>query len=124
MQVILKDESYVIMGACFDVHNEMGCGFLESVYEECLGIEFQLRGVPFRQQFELPLTYKKRPLKSVFVPDFIRFESVVVELKAVSGLTDIHRAQVRNYLKATGYRLGLLVNFNSHLQLEWERIVR
>jgi GxxExxY protein len=124
MDVLLKDESYAIMGACFEVHNEMGSGFLESVYEECLGIEFDLRNLPYREQLELPLTYKKRSLKSVFIPDFVCFESVVVEIKAVSTLTDVHRSQVHNYLKASGYRLGLLVNFNSSPQLEWERIVR
>jgi GxxExxY protein len=102
----------------------MGCGFLESVYEECLAIELELRGAPFRSQLELPLKYKERSLKSLFIPDFVCFDSVIVEIKAASALTDVHRSQVHNYLKATGYRLGLLVNFNSQPQLEWERIVR
>lgn len=124
MEIVLKDEGFAIMGACFEVHNEMGCGFLESVFEECQGIEFGLRDIPFREQHQLAWSYKGRRLKSVFVPDFVCFDSVVVEIKAVSAVTEIHRAQVHNYLKATGYRLGLLVNFNSISQLEWERVVR
>jgi GxxExxY protein len=124
MDLILKDESYAIVGACFEVYKEMGCGFLESVYEECLGIEFDLVGVPFREQAALPIAYKSRPLKKIFQPDFICYDKMVVEIKAASSLTDVHRAQVHNYLKATGYRLGILANFNNHPQLEWERIVR
>jgi GxxExxY protein len=124
VELVLKDESYAIVGACFEVHKEMGCGFLESVYEECLGIEFDLQAIPYREQAELPLIYKQRRLKKVFQPDFICFDQVVLEIKAASSLTDVHRAQVLNYLKATGHRLGLLVNFNCHPQIEWERIVR
>jgi GxxExxY protein len=124
MKIVLKDEGFAIIGACFEVHNAMGCGFLESVYGECLGIELGLRDIPVREQHQLALSYKGRLLKSVFVPDFICFDSVVVEIKAVTSLAEIHRAQVHNYLKATGYRLGLLINFNSQPQLEWERIVR
>ena len=114
MEIVLKDEGFAIMGACFDVHNEMGCGFLEAVYEECLGIEFGLREVPFRVQHQLSLSYKGRPLKSVFVPDFVCFDSVVVELKAVSALTDIHRAQVHNYLKAIGSPVGSSHQLQQH----------
>lgn len=124
MELISKEESFAIVGACFEVHNEMGCGFLESVYEECLAIEFGIREIANRQQATLSLSYKQRPLTKGFQPDFICFDSIVVEIKAAAALTDIHRAQVHNYLKASGLRLGLLVNFNSHPQLEWERIVR
>ncbi len=124
MDWVLKDESYAIVGACFEVYKEMGCGFLESVYEECLAIELELQRIPFREQVELPLVYKQRQLKKAFQPDFVCFDKVVVEIKAASNLNDVHRAQVHNYLKATGYRLGILANFNSHPQLEWERIVR
>ena len=123
MDLVLRDESYAVMGACFEVFKEMGTGFLESVYEECLEIEFELQRIPFQLQVELPLTYKERRLKKVFQPDFICFDRVVVEIKAASQLTDVHRAQLLNYLKATGYRLGLLVNFHGHPKLEWERIV-
>jgi GxxExxY protein len=79
---------------------------------------------PFASKLNCPLTYKRRPLKKIFQPDFICYDQVVVAIKATSNLTEVHRAQVHNYLKATGYRLGILVNFNNHPQLEWERIVR
>jgi len=84
MDLVLRDESYAVMGACFEVFKEMGTGFLESVYEECLEIEFELQRIPFQLQVELPLTYKERRLKKVFQPDFICFDRVVVEIKAAS----------------------------------------
>jgi GxxExxY protein len=123
MEVIFKEESYRIMGACFEVYKEMGCGFLEAVYQECLEIELADQGIPFRSQAELALCYKGRSLKQKYLPDFILFEQVVLEIKAVSALADEHRAQLHNYLKATGYRLGLLVNFGHYPKLEWERRV-
>jgi len=122
--LLYPDESYAIMGACFEVYKEKGCGFLEGVYQECLEIEFDLRGIPFQAQPNLGLEYKGRPLRQTYKPDFICFDRIVVELKAVSALTDEHRAQVHNYLKATGYRLGLLVNFAHYPGVEHERIVR
>lgn len=102
----------------------MGCGFLEPVYQECLAIEFRARSIPFVEQHELTFQYKGESLKSTYKPDFICYDRIIVELKAVSDLMDKHRAQVHNYLKATGYRLGLLVNFAQHPQLQYERIVR
>ena len=111
------------MGACFEVYKEKGCGFLEPVYQECLEIELGLRGIPFDAQFALALSYKGQQLKHAYVPDFICYGKIILELKAVSGLTDEHRAQVFNYLKATGHRLGILVNFGHHPLLEHERIV-
>ena len=123
MEVLYKDESYQIMGACFEVYKEKGCGFAEAVYQECLEIEFELQGLSFKAQSELHLTYKGKPLKQKFIPDFILFEKIVVELKAVSELTDGHRAQVHNYLRASGFRLGLLVNFGHFPKVEYERIV-
>lgn len=123
-ELLLKDESYRIMGACFEVYKEKGCGFVEPVYQECLEIELGLQELPFRAQQQLPLQYKGRPLKQIYIPDFICFNQIILEIKAVSKLCDEHRAQVHNYLKATGYRLGLLVNFGHHPQVEWERIVR
>lgn len=123
MEVVFKDESYQIMGACFEVYKEKGCGFAEAVYQECLEIEFELQGLSFKAQSELHLTYKGKPLKQKFIPDFVLFEKIVVELKAVSELTDGHRAQVHNYLRASGLRLGLLVNFGHFPKVEYERIV-
>ena len=124
MAVVYKDESYQIMGACFEVYNQKGCGFLESVYQQCLEIELALQGIPFSAQQELALDYKGHRLRQTYKPDFICFEKIIVELKAASELTDEHRAQVHNYLKATGLKLGLLVNFGHYPLLEHERIVR
>lgn len=121
--IVYKTESFDIMGACFEVYKEKGCGFLEAVYQECLEMEFGDRKIPFRAQLPLALTYKGRLLKSKYVPDFICHEKIVVELKAVTGLTDEHRAQVHNYLRATGMKLGLLVNFGHYPMIEYERIV-
>jgi GxxExxY protein len=123
MELIFKEEAYAIIGACFEVYREKGCGFLEAVYQECLEMELGFRAIPFRPQVELNLSYKGRPLKNVYKPDFICWEKVIVELKAASALTDEHRAQTHNYLKATNLRLGLLVNFGHYPHLEWERIV-
>jgi GxxExxY protein len=123
MEVVYKDESYQIMGACFEVYKEKGCGFVEAVYHECLEIEFELQAIPFKSQAALQLRYKGRPLKQKFIPDFLLFDKIVVELKAVKELTDEHRAQVHNYLRATEFRLGLLVNFGHFPKVQYERIV-
>jgi GxxExxY protein len=123
-EILFKEESYRIMGACFEVYKEMGCGFLEAVYQECLEIEMAGRGIAFKPQLVLALHYKGRPLQQTYAPDFICFGAIIVEIKAVSELSDAHRAQVHNYLKATGLRLGLLVNFGHHPLLEHERIIR
>jgi GxxExxY protein len=124
MDILYKEESYRIMGACFEVYKDKGCGFVEPVYQECLALELGLQDIPFAEQVELALTYKGRKLKQTYKPDFVCFDKIIVEIKAVSKLTDEHRAQVHNYLKATGHQLGLLVNFGHHAQVEWERIVR
>ncbi len=124
MEILFKEESYKIMGACFEVYKEKGCGFLEPVYQECLSIELGLQEIPFVAQAALALTYKDRPLKQKFVPDYVCYDKVIVEIKAVSELTNAHRAQVHNYLKASGHQLGLLVNFGQSPKVEWERIVR
>ena len=121
--IVYKLESYEIMGACFEVYKEKGCGFLESVYQECLELELTDRKIPFQAQPELAVTYKGRALKSRFKPDFICYEKIILELKAVSALTDEHRAQVQNYLRVTQFKLGLLVNFAHYPKLDYERIV-
>lgn len=124
MEIVYKEESYRIIGACFEVYKETGCGFLEPVYQECLEMELFIQGIPFKPQQELALSYKTRPLKHKYVPDFVCFDKIIVEIKAVSQLAPEHRAQVHNYLKATGYKLGLLVNFGHSPKVEYERIVR
>lgn len=123
-EILYKDESYAILGACFEVYNELGCGFIEPVYQECLQIELTARGIPFVAKSELQLRYKGTQLAQTFEPDFVCFTKIIVEIKAVSGLNDRFRAQVHNYLKATGCRLGLLINFGEHPKLAYERIVR
>jgi GxxExxY protein len=122
-EIIYKEESYQIVGACFEVYKEKGCGFLESVYQECLEIELMLQGISFEAQKPLALTYKGRPLRQRYVADLICGGKIIVELKAVSELVNEHRAQVLNYLHATGCRLGLLINFGHHPKLQYERIV-
>ena len=120
-KLMLEKETYEILGACFDVYKEKGCGFLEAVYQECLQIEFELRGIPARPLVPLPLTYKGRSLQKKYEADFICYDSVLLELKAVAELTSEHRAQVQNYLNATGLRVGLLVNFGHFPLVEHER---
>lgn len=121
--LILEQESFVIRGACYEVHNEKGSGFLESVYQECLELELRLQGIPFVAQPELQLSYKGQPLEQKFRPDLVCFQQIIVELKAVEKLTDQHRAQLLNYLQATGMKLGFLVNFAAHPKVEIVRIV-
>jgi GxxExxY protein len=122
-ELIYKEECYRIVGACFEVYNEKGCGFLEPVYQECMEIEFEYQKIAFLAQQQLRLFYRGRELKQKYIPDFICFGKIIVELKAVSKLIDEHRAQVINYLHATGFELGLLVNFGGYPKLEWERLV-
>ncbi|WP_164103135.1 GxxExxY protein [Candidatus Laterigemmans baculatus] len=123
-QLLFKNESYRIVGACFEVYNEQGSGFVEPVYQESLELELELQAVPYVAHQSLQLRYKGQPLKQVYIPDFMCFSQIIMEIKAVSALCDEHRAQVHNYLKATGFRLGLLVNFGHYPKLEYERIVR
>ena len=122
-ELIFKEESYKIIGACFEVYREKGCGFLEAVYQECLEIELRLQAIPFVPKQPLPLEYKGTPLTARYEPDFICFDRIILELKAVKELADEHRAQVQNYLKATGHQLGLLVNFGHYPKIELERFV-
>lgn len=121
--LLFANEVYRIQGAIFDVHREMGGGFLESVYQECLASEFRRREVPFDAQCSLRLSYKGDPLRQSFVADFVCFGQVLIELKAVRILAPEHRAQVINYLRATGLKLGLLVNFGPNPKVEIERLV-
>lgn len=123
MDLLYKEETYKIIGACFEVYKEKGNGFLEQVYQECLEMELSLQGIPFSAQAALRLRYKGRELKLRYVPDLVCYEKIIVELKAASQLTDEHRAQVLNYLKATGYRVGLLMNFGHYPKLEYERLI-
>ena len=122
-KLIFKDEVYQIQGACFEVYKNTGTGFLEAVYQESLAMEFQLRNIPFVEQYELALNYKGYPLKQTYKPDFICFGKIIVELKAVSSLTLEHEAQLFNYLKLTNMKLGLLVNFCAYPKVDIRRKV-
>ena len=122
-KLLFEKESYAIRGAVFEVHGEMGCGFLEAVYQECMERELTKRGIPFEAQKDLLLTYKGQPLKQVYKADLICYGEIIVELKAVKTITAVHRAQTINYLKAANLRLGFLVNFGSHPKATIERLV-
>ncbi len=122
-KILFKEECYVIQGAAFEVYREMGCGFLEAVYQECFEKELTARSVPFVTQQELKINYKGEPLKQTYMPDLICYGNIIVELKALNATTGVHKAQVLNYLKATGMRLGLLVNFGCHPKATVERFV-
>lgn len=122
-KLIFKDEVYQIQGACFEVYKNTGTGFLEAVYQESLAMEFQLRNIPFVEQYELALNYKGYPLKQTYKPDFICFGKIIVELKAVSSLSTEHEAQLFNYLKLTNMKLGLLVNFCAYPKVDIRRKV-
>lgn len=113
-KILFKDESYAIQGAVFEVYREMGCGFLEAVYQECLENELSARNIPYQAQVELRLIYKGQPLSQTYRPDFVCYGGIIIEIKAVKELAPEHEAQLLNYLKATGMKLGLLVNFGSY----------
>ena len=121
--IVYADESYAIIGTCFEVYREKGNGFVEPVYQECVEIEMKIQALEFVSQKSLALTYKNHILKQTYIPDLICFDKIIVELKAVRELTDEHRAQVINYLKATGFKLGILVNFGHSPRLQHERFV-
>ena len=121
--IIYKEESYKVVGAAFKVYNALAHGFLEAVYQEALEIEFQRQGIPYEREKELKIKYEGVELKQTYRADFVCFGKIIVELKAVNALDDAHRSQVYNYLHATGYKLGLLLNFGNSDELEKERIV-
>lgn len=123
MDILYKNECYSIQGAIFEVYRELGCGFLESVYQEALEHELRLRQIPFTPQTEIKIAYKGNPLQQTYRADIICYEKVVVELKAVQTLLLEHKAQLLNYLKATGMKVGLLVNFSSYPKVDIKRLI-
>lgn len=120
--LLYKDEVYSIIGAAFEVHTVLGSGFLEPVYQEALAIEFTNKKIPYQQQKELEIYYKDHKLVKKYIADFVLFERIICEIKSEIHLTVIDEAQVINYLKATGFQLGLLINFGSK-QMEWKRYI-
>ena len=123
MSLLDPKESYKITGALYEVHKELGPGLLEKVYQEALEIELRMQGIPFEREKSFNISYKGEVLEQMYIADFVCYDKIVVELKAVEALLPIHTAQVINYLTITGYKLGLLVNFNAR-QIKPERIVR
>lgn len=122
MSYLYKQESYNIIGACMEVHTELGSGFLESVYQEALEIEFIDNKIMYQREVPIKISYKENELSKYFVADFLCYDKIIVELKAVKKIEDIHIAQILNYLKATGNKVGLLVNFGAK-SLEYKRYV-
>ncbi len=122
-EIIYKDESYKIQGAVFEVYKEMGNGFLEAVYQECLEKEFSKQKIPHLIQPILEIDYKGEKLKQFYKPDFICFNKIIIELKGVKLISKQHHAQLINYLKATNLKLGYLVNFGASPRVEIKRIV-
>jgi GxxExxY protein len=120
-ELIFRDEVYAIVGAAMEVSNELGSGFLEAVYQEALQIELAERRIPSEAQVPIGISYKGRRLVKEYIPDFICYDQVIVEIKALKQLTTIEEAQLINYLKATGKPVGLLINFGSP-KLEWKRM--
>ena len=121
--IVYAAECHQFIGACFEVYKDKGSGFLEAVFQECLELELGFQRIPFKAQLPLSLTYKGCPLKQKYGADFLCYDKIVIELKAVEKLTDDHGAQLLNHLHATRHRLGLLVNFGHHPNLEWECMV-
>lgn len=122
-EIYFKEESYEIIGACLNVYKEMGHGFLESVYHECLCIEFEYRKIPYISKKPIKLVYRNRELMHTFEPDFICYNKIIIEIKSVSELINEHRSQILNYLNASKYKLGYLINFGHYPELEYERFV-
>jgi len=120
-EIVYKDESYKIIGACFEVYKQKGFGFTEPIYQECLAIEFEIQGIPFIEQPEIQMEYKGRKLKQFFKPDYICYDKIIVEIKALSGLIDQNKSQILNYLNSTKFELALLINFGHYPKLEYKR---
>lgn len=123
-EIVFEEESDAIQGAIFEVYKELGCGFLESVYQEALALEFTRRNIIFTAQQELQIHYKGIPLQQRYRTDFICYNSIVLELKAVKSISPEHHAQIFNYLKVTGFALGLLVNFGAYPKVEIKRVFK
>jgi len=120
--ILFKEESYLIIGACMEVHKKLGAGFLESVYSEALELEFKKIEIPYEKEKKLPVYYEDKPLNKYFRADYVCYNSIIIELKATKFLTDIDRQQTLNNVKATQFKLGLLINFGTS-SLTYKRIV-
>jgi GxxExxY protein len=124
MELILKDEVYAVVGAAIEVHRELGPGFLEAVYQEAIEFELTARQIPFAPRQPLTIYYKGRRLRKEYEADLVCYQQIIVELKALDRISGKEEAQLLNYLKATGLRVGLLINFGHVGKLEWTRLVK
>lgn len=120
--LIYKQEAYEIIGAAMEVHNELGCGFLEAVYQEAFEYELNEKQIDYQREKLLSISYNGKLLHKHYIADFVCFNKIIVELKALSALTADHDAQILNYLKATGFKLGIVINFGSK-RLQYKRLV-
>jgi GxxExxY protein len=123
-ELSLREEVYAVVGAAIVVHKELGFGFLEAVYQEAMEIELRQRQIPHEAQVPLAILYKGRQLTKEYVSDLVRCGQIIVELNALDQLSGREEAQLLNYLKATGLRVGLPINFGNSAKLEWKRFVR
>jgi GxxExxY protein len=123
VQELAQQEGYDFMAAVFEVYNELGYGFLEEVYHECLESELAARNIPYLSKVKLAISYKGRPLKKTYEADLVIADKIIVELKAAKTLAPEHEAQIINYLKATHKRVGYLINFGAFPRLQWKRFV-
>jgi len=122
-ELIYKEEVYAVVGAAMEVYNQLGPGFLESIYQEAMEIETLERKIPTKPQHNIVVLYKGKPLKKFYIADLLCYDQVIVEIKAIDTLTTREESQLINYLKATGLKVGLIINFGSHGKLEWRRLV-
>ena len=123
MELIYKEEVYAIIGAAMDVYNNLGPGFLKAVYQEAMEIETLARKIPALPEQKLYIQYKGATLKKFYEADLVCYEKIIVEIKAMERLTSREESQILNYLKATGFSVGILINFGAHNDLEWKRMV-
>lgn len=122
--LLYKKEAYAIVGAAMEVHNHLGGGFLEAVYQEALGLELAARRIPYEAQPRLNIYYKEHKLDQYYIADFVAYEAIIIEIKAIVQIGSMEMAQTLNYLKATGFELGLVINFGKQDGLEWRRVIR
>jgi GxxExxY protein len=122
-QLMYQEETFAVLGTAIEVHKELGAGFLEGVYQEALEIELADRKIPFEPRKGLAIRYKGKPLRKVYEADVVCFEKTIVEMKALDRLSGKEEAQILHYLKASGMKVGLLINFGSHGRLEWRRFI-
>lgn len=122
MALLFEQETHKIIGACMQVHQKLGCGFLESVYQEALGIEFQKQQIPYIQHQKLQILFDGKPLSKFFVADFVCYNTIILEIKAAVFLHPDNSKQVINYLKSTNFAVGILVNFGES-SLKWKRFI-